>query len=177
MALVTKSESINEYEDFRHAACGLVTEVGEIIDQYKRHWFYKKDLDVKNLVEEVGDVLWYLAIGYYALGIEIIKDPAADMEEVTAPSLDMTLAKLVRYSSNIFSVAFAYPNEAMESNLDYDLRQLLYFLHFFSKEHDFTIVEAATANARKLAKRYPNGFSSFHAINRNKENELSHIEV
>lgn len=176
MALVTKSPSINEYEDFRHAACGLVTEVGEIIDQYKRHWFYKKDLDKKNLAEEIGDVLWYLAIGYYALGIEIEEDPSEALAETTRPEMDMILAKLVRYSSNVFSVAFAYPLEAMESNLDYDLRQLMYFLHYFAEEQGTSIMEAATANVRKLAKRYPDGFSSFHALNRNKEHELSHIE-
>ena len=31
LALITKSPSINEYEDLRHTASGLVTEVGEIV--------------------------------------------------------------------------------------------------------------------------------------------------
>ena len=155
----------------------MVTEVGEIIDTYKRHWFYKKELDIKNLIEEVGDVLWYVAVAYKALDLPIINNPAEDLEEITPPKTDMILAKLVRYSSNIFSVAFAFPMEAMESNLDYDLRQLLYFLHFFCEENGFTLLDSAAANITKLKKRYPDGFTEFAALNRNKEHELSHIEM
>lgn len=45
-----------------HAAIGLVTEAGEFIDALKKHFFYNKPIDKTNLVEELGDVFWYLAI-------------------------------------------------------------------------------------------------------------------
>lgn len=44
-----------------HAAYGLVTEAGEILDALKKHKIYGKPLDLVNLKEEAGDVLWYLA--------------------------------------------------------------------------------------------------------------------
>lgn len=45
-----------------HAALGLATEAGEILDTVKKHLFYGKPLDFTNLEEEGGDVMWYLGI-------------------------------------------------------------------------------------------------------------------
>ncbi len=45
-----------------HAIAGKVTEAGELMDQFKRHVFYGKELDVTNLVEELGDDAWYGAL-------------------------------------------------------------------------------------------------------------------
>jgi NTP pyrophosphatase (non-canonical NTP hydrolase) len=44
-----------------HGAMGLCTEAGELMDAYKKHIFYGKELDVTNVKEELGDVLWYVA--------------------------------------------------------------------------------------------------------------------
>lgn len=45
-----------------HAAMGLATETGEIHDALKRWIFYGKELDFVNLLEEGGDVSWYLRV-------------------------------------------------------------------------------------------------------------------
>lgn len=45
-----------------HAAMGLTTESGELFDALKRHLVYGKPLDRTNLIEEAGDILWYLAL-------------------------------------------------------------------------------------------------------------------
>ncbi len=45
-----------------HGAIGLCTEVGEFQDALKKNVYYGKDLDLVNLKEELGDVMWYLAI-------------------------------------------------------------------------------------------------------------------
>lgn len=45
-----------------HASMGLVTEGGELADALKKHIFYGKPLDVINIAEEMGDVMWYMAI-------------------------------------------------------------------------------------------------------------------
>jgi NTP pyrophosphatase (non-canonical NTP hydrolase) len=45
-----------------HGAIGLVTESGELIDALKKSAFYGRKLDKQNLREELGDVMWYLAI-------------------------------------------------------------------------------------------------------------------
>ncbi len=157
--------------------CGLVTEVGEIVDGFKRHWFYKKPIEdiLKNLKEEIGDVMWSISLAYYALDEPIPADIDSEIVELTAPGLDMILAKLVRYSSNMFATCFAYPYDSMKSNMDYDLRQLLTYLAFLARSYETSLLKEGFNNYMKLKKRYPDGFSSFRALNRNTENELSHI--
>nr|DAF54324.1 MAG TPA: NTP-PPase-like protein [Myoviridae sp. ctnjE18] len=45
-----------------HASMGLVTEAAEFQDALKKSLFYGKSLDTTNLKEELGDLLWYMAI-------------------------------------------------------------------------------------------------------------------
>ena len=54
-----------------HASMGMVTGAGEFQDALKRALFYGKDLDIVNLVEELGDVLWYVAIACDHLGVQM----------------------------------------------------------------------------------------------------------
>jgi NTP pyrophosphatase (non-canonical NTP hydrolase) len=53
---------LSQLERTEHAAYGLCTEAGELLDQLKKHIFYGKDLDEVNLMEELGDILWYVAL-------------------------------------------------------------------------------------------------------------------
>lgn len=91
-----------------HAAMGLVTESGEVLDIFKKHIFYGKEIDMVNLKEEIGDILWFLAI--------------------------------------------------------------------FFRELDLDIETSMYDNIEKLRKRYGDKFSSEKAINRDTNNEVSHIQ-
>ena len=51
-----------------HATLGLMSEVGEIADALKKRLIYGKELDLVNLVEEVGDESWYQALLLDAIG-------------------------------------------------------------------------------------------------------------
>lgn len=51
-----------------HGAMGLCTESGEFLDAIKKHLFYGKELDLVNLIEESGDLFWYLAIIHSVMG-------------------------------------------------------------------------------------------------------------
>lgn len=53
-----------------HAIIGISTEAGELLDALKKQKFYGKDLDKVNLKEEGGDILWYLALLFDALGTD-----------------------------------------------------------------------------------------------------------
>ena len=48
---------------------GMNTEQAEIQDQIKKHLFYGKPLDKTNLVEEMGDLFWYLGVMSHELGV------------------------------------------------------------------------------------------------------------
>ena len=57
-----------------HAAFGLQTEAGELTDALKKHIFYGKELDVTNILEESGDLMWYLAILFDELGTSFTEE-------------------------------------------------------------------------------------------------------
>lgn len=52
-----------------HSAMGIAGESGEFTDCVKKHIIYGQPLDTMNAAEELGDLLWYIAIGCDALGI------------------------------------------------------------------------------------------------------------
>ena len=56
----TKRTLSTKEDLIEHMAYGLVTESGEILDALKKHKFYKRDLNVQNLKEELGDLMWYM---------------------------------------------------------------------------------------------------------------------
>ena len=66
-----------------HAVMGLATESGELIDQVKKHIFYGKPLDEVNLVEECGDLLWYMAIMLDCLGLSFEKTMDINNKKLT----------------------------------------------------------------------------------------------
>ena len=53
--------AFNQRQDLIHAILGLGGEVGELMDPVKKSMFYGKPLDVENIREEAGDLLWYIA--------------------------------------------------------------------------------------------------------------------
>jgi NTP pyrophosphatase (non-canonical NTP hydrolase) len=175
LALRVRAAGTTPYEDLKNGVAGLVTEVAELIDLYKRNIVYGVSFTRKALVEEIGDVLWYLALCHYAFGITMVADPREYLIDITRPGTDMILAKLVRYSSSPFCEVHAYPETAMDSNMEYDIKQLLLNLQFFCEIHSITLFEAAHGNLVKMQKRYPNGFNQTDAVMRDKDYELSHM--
>ena len=52
-----------------HGAIGISGEAGEILDSVKKSLFYNKPLDKENLILEMGDVLWYMALMMKTLNV------------------------------------------------------------------------------------------------------------
>jgi NTP pyrophosphatase (non-canonical NTP hydrolase) len=69
------TERVTEEQNIRllHAFIGMSTETGELMDALKKYLIYGKDLDVANLEEELGDMLWYIALAISS--IKKIKEP------------------------------------------------------------------------------------------------------
>jgi NTP pyrophosphatase (non-canonical NTP hydrolase) len=92
-----------------HAVIGMSTESAELLDQMKKHIYYGKPLDYENLFEEVGDVMWYLAI--------LCDASDFDFDKI----LESNIAKLkARYGSKFSTEAATNRNTAKEMEaLDY----------------------------------------------------------
>lgn len=51
-----------------HAGMGMSTEANEFLDTLKKTIFYGKPLDKVNLIEELSDQMWYIAVALDQLG-------------------------------------------------------------------------------------------------------------
>jgi NTP pyrophosphatase (non-canonical NTP hydrolase) len=60
LASKTFAEAGDETLNLLHCAIGASTEAGELLDAFKKHIYYKKELDVVNIGEEIADIQWYL---------------------------------------------------------------------------------------------------------------------
>ncbi len=52
-----------------HAVYGIVSEAGECMDALKKSKMHGRALDKVNLMEEAGDIMWYLALLADELGV------------------------------------------------------------------------------------------------------------
>lgn len=53
-----------------HMASALAGEASELFDAVKKHAIYNKPLDMENVVEEIGDITFYMTGILHALGIK-----------------------------------------------------------------------------------------------------------
>lgn len=72
-------------------ALGLCGESGEVADYIKKAFFHHHNFDRKHVIEELGDVLWYVA--------EIASEIACDMDTI----MEMNIAKLKKRYPEGFS--------------------------------------------------------------------------
>lgn len=75
--------------DLTHAALGLAGEAGEFADCIKKYTVYNKPLDRANAVEELGDILWFMALACDALDV--------DMQEVAQMNIDKLRLRYPEY--------------------------------------------------------------------------------
>lgn len=57
----TRARLVNIGADNVHMLFGMLTEIGELTDAFKKQMAYGKDVDWVNVKEEVGDLMWYIA--------------------------------------------------------------------------------------------------------------------
>jgi NTP pyrophosphatase (non-canonical NTP hydrolase) len=54
-----------------HAALGLSSEAGEITTTVKKMFAYNQAIDYDNIVEELGDILWFCALMSHSLHVSL----------------------------------------------------------------------------------------------------------
>lgn len=84
-----------------HMAVGISGEAGELLDAVKKHAIYQKSLDVTNVVEELGDLEFFMEGLRAALGI----------------SRDEVLAKNI-YKLSVRYLSGRYSNEQAQQRAD-----------------------------------------------------------
>lgn len=82
LALRTAHQAATKEDDLLHGTAGVCTEAGELMDIYKKHKFYGKPVDWVNVKEEVGDVMWYLALVCRSAGITLEDAARVNIEKL-----------------------------------------------------------------------------------------------
>lgn len=90
-----------------HMIFGMLTEVGELADIFKKNLAYGKEIDWVNVKEETGDLMWYIA--------NFCKGNNFDLEEI----LETNINKLISRYPEKFT-----QKEALERNLDLERKIL-----------------------------------------------------
>jgi len=94
-AMKSLNPSLNNDEVLLNGVMGLCGESGEVIDILKKHLSQGHDLNRDKMIEDLGDVAWYLAETAYALGV--------DLDTVLRKNLD----KLKKRYPEGFSVTYS----------------------------------------------------------------------
>lgn len=66
-----------------HMAIGISGEAGELLDAIKKATIYRKQLDIANIVEECGDLLFYIAGMLDSIGVDIESAMSANVSKLS----------------------------------------------------------------------------------------------
>lgn len=84
LAYRTANKDLCRFDQLRNAVYGLNGEAGEVIDLLKKHEFQGHGLNYDELVKELGDIAWYLALACTALAVplsEVMEKNIAKLKE------------------------------------------------------------------------------------------------
>ena len=66
-----QTDKLTARELLLNSALGLCGESGEVADLIKKSRFQGHNLDLDHVAKELGDIAWYLAVGTYAIGLDL----------------------------------------------------------------------------------------------------------
>ena len=169
--LSTGFHSNPKLEKILHASLGLATEIEELLINYV------DNVDPTNILEEVGDLCWYLSI-FYREYPEIDESPKSSLvfEENTPEVLIMNMLKSILKIQDIVKKKLYYNKEinkellsTLVSLIDSDIKSYL-------GHYSLNIEAVWEKNIAKLKARYGDKFTSERAINRDLETEKKILE-
>lgn len=83
----TINADLPKREQLMNMAFGLAGEIGEVVDVLKKHLFQGHELDAGKLVDELGDVLWYVSgmAGIVGFGLDLVAQRNVDKLKARYP--------------------------------------------------------------------------------------------
>lgn len=168
-----------EHENERHMNLGVITEIGEVLDIFKKNLAYGKAIDVVNLGEELADMSWYIVnkCRFQEISLEdafnLVKAEVKDLLDTQMFS-EEGLSKELKAEALMHPLLQAYcgPTNSIFSAPIVQLAILANIAEWF--ELDF--FQCLTNNIDKLKVRYPEKFTEEAALNRNLEAERTELE-
>jgi len=81
-ALRTLNPSLDDHDRLLDASAGLAEEAAEVLGLIRKRAFQGKEVDQARLTEELGDVLWCLAVAAHSVGVSLSEVAAANQEKL-----------------------------------------------------------------------------------------------
>lgn len=165
----TLTESLDKFKvdspRILHAVIGVNTEVGELL----------LATNETNWIEEIGDVLWYIAV--LADEIEASFDELnllGQMEEA-----DVSMVSLFSYANSALDLikrGLFYGVELDQLGLARCIGVVLHLLKTMLEQEELTLEMAMDANIAKLTRRYGDKFTTEAAVHRDVEAEIEELK-
>jgi NTP pyrophosphatase (non-canonical NTP hydrolase) len=153
-----------------HAVIGILTEVEELLDNH-----IGDSQDFTNMLEEAGDITWYLAI----IGREYQLDyPQLLVRNKNEDPMKLVL-KIIKNTCKLLDMMKKkiYYNKSIDVNTFKTITHVVMLdLSDYMNTYNIDIQKSFDVNIAKLKARYGEKFSSERAINRDLETERNILE-
>ena len=185
---------------YLHGIVGLQTEIGELTEEFLPYYLRRKDtIDIVNILEECGDIFWYIALLYntYASAFRTFNYPAERFDVLLDPSyepndpdtyyLDQVNQNIHRYTISLGrlydmykrQIFYGSPGEIKPYELVLNTVSISVTVKRIINLFNGDISKVLAANVAKLQKRYEsNGgvFNQKDAIERDSDAERVLLE-
>lgn len=151
-------ENVTHNFDILHSAIGMSTETAELIEllplQNTSTWQDK-------FMYELGDLMWYITLmmRHYRVAPNIV--------QLDERSLSVTLNIMVVLTGKLLSIVKAkliYDRPIEENNVIEILQRITSYIDQVAQRYlQIDLGKVMEANVKKLQKRYPQGFTQYHA--------------
>ena len=81
-ALRTINPALDDRDRLLDASAGLAEEAAELLGLVRKRVFQQREVEPSRMIEELGDVLWCLAVTAHSLGISLADVAAANQEKL-----------------------------------------------------------------------------------------------
>lgn len=161
--------SLDNDLDIPHMIYGMMSEIPELIQACNEQ-------DNIGVGEELTDLMWYIS-NYCTFNNIELNDLIID---VPTPSKNLSITEGLMYwigeLADLNKKEIAYKKTySLETELNV-LQNLFYWIQVFYVRYNLDMYECLNKNIAKLKQRYPEKFSTEHALNRNLDAERKILE-
>ncbi len=170
---------VEEGSDERHMNLGVITEIGETLDIFKKFLAYNKPMDLVNLGEELADISWYI-VNKCRIENLLLED---NFDEVIAETKELVETRMFTQEGlppelkaeailTIILSVYCAPVNTLFSAPIIQLGMLYHIASWF----DLDFFQCLTNNIDKLKVRYPERFTDEAAQSRDLKAERAELE-
>jgi NTP pyrophosphatase (non-canonical NTP hydrolase) len=168
-----------ELSNHRHMDIGVITEIGELFDIFKKNLAYGKALDIVNLGEELADTSWYIVNKATFHNITLEEDlykVVGEFKDILNTQIFTTTELSIDVKSEgillLLLRAYTLGNSSIFDSPVVQLASLACIAEYYGLDY----FQCLTNNIDKLKVRYPEKFTEEAALSRDLEAERKELE-